>query len=91
MNTIRLKKKDVISSSSQRPCELFTVLGIPIHPSSMLHHKLFIFKSSPLKPLCKIETRLGCEGPCVVLFQNCVKQPCPPFNMASVIEKYPFT
>jgi len=50
----KIEKKNVISSSSQRPCELFTVLGIPIHPSSMLHHKLFIFKSSPLKPLYKI-------------------------------------
>jgi hypothetical protein len=51
-------------------------------------------KSSPLKQLGQMEPNLagsiyvrskpGIDGPWVCLFQNCVRQPHPPFKMAAV-------
>jgi hypothetical protein len=53
-------------------------------------------KSSPLKQLGQMEPNLagsiyvrskpGIDGPWVCPFQNCVRQPHPPFKMAAVFE-----
>ena len=55
---------------------------------------LMLKKSSPLKQLGQMEPNLagsiyvrskpGIDGPWVCLFQNCVRQPHPPFKMAAV-------
>ena len=50
--------------------------------------KLFIFSSS-LKPL-QIWTKPGRDGPWVGPFQNCVRQPRPPFKMAAVTKNRNF-
>jgi hypothetical protein len=44
------------------------------------------FKSSPLKPLNQIKANLAGVGP----FQNCVRQPRPPFKMAAVTKNINF-
>jgi hypothetical protein len=53
-------------------------------------------KSSPLKQLGQMEphlagsiyvrSKLGIDGPWVCPFQNCVRQPNPPFKMAAVFK-----
>ena len=50
---------------------------------------LMLKKSSPLKQLNQMEPNLagsidGIDGPWVCPFQNCVRQPHPPFKMAAV-------
>ena len=54
--------------------------------TNMIKAKLIAFKSSPLKPLNQIKPNLA--G--VVPFQNCVRQPCPPFKMAAVTKNINF-
>jgi hypothetical protein len=44
------------------------------------------FKSSPLKPLKQIKPNLAGVGP----FQNCVRQPRPPFKIAAVTKNRNF-